>query len=189
VTRSYEIDDGRIRLADAVLVYVERTYRRPAPMRPGTAPRAYGRALLAMSRAGEVLAPVPAGEAIWLGFQPVDPDHPVAIRVRLEGDSPIDAVSGEPWAPEMREAPRNYLVCPPDYWLAGVMTEAGCVQFGACDGKSRFGVVASLTSLTHGRRTGQVAIRLLTSAAFGDATGLAVEPIDPDNAYKGWRLP
>ena len=93
------IDRGRIRLADALLVYPERTLARGAPRPHGLAPAA-------VAEPGAVLAGVGPGEAVWLGFQAVDDTRPATVRVGVDS-APADAV----------------LVCPPDYRLPGVYEE------------------------------------------------------------------
>jgi hypothetical protein len=175
----FALDRGRIRLADAVLVYLERTLAGSAPFRPGVGPPSYGLAPTAVSGSGVVLAPVGSGEAVWLGFQAIDSARPATLRVRAEGPPPLDAVTGEPWEEALTQAPRNHLVCPPDYFLAGLRRPAGHVPFGE----------GELTVLAYGARPEQVAVHLVAPDTFARLTGAMPEPIDPDSAYKGWRLP
>ena len=63
------LDRGRIRLG-GLLIYLEHVLRPSAPLSPGVVPRAHGVAPIARSPAGEVVAAIAEGEAIWLGFQP-----------------------------------------------------------------------------------------------------------------------
>jgi hypothetical protein len=71
-----------------VFVYLERTLAT-------TAPRPYGVAPAALHE-GAVIAAVGPGEAVWLGFQAVDPARPATVHV-LAGATEIAR-----------------LVCPPD---------------------------------------------------------------------------
>jgi hypothetical protein len=118
------------------------------------APRAYGLSPSAVGPSGAVVAAVAPGEAVWLGFQAVDPAAPTTVRVRGEGLEPIDVVAEVP--PESR--------------LAGQMFRSG----------------DSLTVLAEGE---SVAIELVSPESFQELTGITPEPLDPEAAYKGWRLP
>ena len=106
------LDQGRIRLAN-VLVYVERTTAPAAPLPPGDMPRPYGLAATALERAGTILAAVDTNEAVWLGFQAIDPAHSAIIRIRAGVENPLDALTGERW----NDTTGGKLTCPPDYAL------------------------------------------------------------------------
>lgn len=187
--RPYSIDRGRIRLGDAVLIYLERARAPAGPLPGGVVPRSHGVAPTAVSPAGQVLAAVGSQEAVWLGCQAVDRTRPVTVRVRLDRDAPVDAVSGEPWREALSEMPRNYIVCPPDSCVAGVRTPAGARPFGvgevAPDGES----IEQLTVFVGDPSPAAVAIRLVTPAAFCRITGAPAPPLDPDSAYEGRLLP
>jgi hypothetical protein len=169
----FEIDRGRIRLADDVFVYLERMLLPPEPLPPEVAPRPHGVAPAAALPAGGVVAAVGPGEAVWLGFQPVEPARAVVVRVRVDGPEPLDAVTGEPWDETLAEEPRNYLRCPPEYRLPG----------------RTFAVGEHASVLSYGAATALVSFELVTLEQFTSLTGMAAEPLDPDSAYKGWRLP
>lgn len=64
-------------------VYLERTVKGAAPARAGLPPRSYGVAPMAPSGPASVVAAVDRREAVWLGFQPLDRDR--AVDVRIEG--------------------------------------------------------------------------------------------------------
>jgi hypothetical protein len=165
---AYEIDRGRIRLADDVFVYLERTLAAAE-----AAARPHGVAPTATAEEG-VVAAVGPGEAVWLGFQPVEPARPAIVRVRVEGPAPLDAVTGEPWEDGLAEEPRNHLTCPPDYQLPGNPT---------------FAVGARATVVVYGAEPASVSFELVTLERFTSLTGIPAEPLDPEKAYKGWRLP
>jgi hypothetical protein len=95
------LDRGRIALGGA-LVYLERTPLPPEPLPPGRVPRSHGLAPLAATGPDLVTAAVGPGEAVWLGFEPLDRSRPATLRV--SGGAP------EPVAAELR--------CPPDHLLA-----------------------------------------------------------------------
>ena len=182
--RSFTLDHGRIRLGDAVFVYLERALAPGGPLPPGVAPRAYGLTPAGISPAGSVVAAVAPGEAVWLGFQAVDPAKPAMIRVRVDRAVPLDAVTGGPWVDAPTEEPRNYLVSPPETRLAGVRQSTGeYLPFGL-DGQSE-----QLSILSLGEKVALVAVELVPPATFTELTGIVPEPLDPDSAYKGWRLP
>ena len=180
-TPGFAIERGRIRLANTVLVYLERTLAPPEPLPAGVAPRSYGLAptAVSLSLSGSVLAPVRRGEAVWLGFQAVNPAVPAIVRVRVDETDPVDGITGGRWDDALAEAPRNYLLCPPDYCLPGIMVSHGHQPFGRGD----------LTVLTYAETRATVSVRLVSPEVFTSATGLVAEPIDPETAYKGWRLP
>jgi hypothetical protein len=143
---------GRIRVADAVFVYLQRTIAPTAPLPADVAPRAYGLSPAAVAPSGSVVAAVGAGEAVWLGLQAVDPARPATVTVRVEGSEPVD------------------LVVPPASRLAGQMFRPG----------DRLAVLSEGAS---------VEIELVSPERFQELTGSAPEPLDPESAYKGWRLP
>jgi hypothetical protein len=172
-SRSFQLDRGRIRLGETVFVYLERTLATEAP-------RSYGLAPAAMLPSGSVVAAVGSGEAIWLGFGAVDPARPATVRVRLDRPEQVDAVTGGPWEEALTDAPPNYLVCPPDYALPGVRRGEAHVPFG---------VDQKLTVMAHLGTTVLVAVDLVSPAAFESLTGIVPPPLDPDSAFKGYRLP
>ena len=170
---AYTIDRGRIRLADVVFVYLERMLAPPEPLPPEVAPRPHGVAPTASLPGGGVVAGLGPGEAVWLGFQPVDPARPAIVRVRVDGPEPLDAVTGEPWKDGLAEDPRSHLTCPPDYRLPG----------------RSFAVGERASVLSSGAGPALVSFELVTLEEFTSLTGIAAEPLDPESAYKGWRLP
>ena len=181
---SFTLDNGRIRLNDAVFVYLERALTPGGPLPPGVAPRAYGLAPAGISPSGSVVAAVGPGEAVWLGFQAVDPAKPATIRVRVDRTEPLDALTGVEWVDALAEEPRNYLVSPPETRLAGIRQRTGeYLPFGL-DGQSE-----QLSILSLGDDEALVDIELVPPATFTELTGIVPEPLDPDSAYKGWRLP
>jgi hypothetical protein len=189
-TTPFEIDLGRVRIGDAVLLYLERAYAPRDPLPAGDVPRSHGVAPMFVSAAGAVVAPVAAGEAIWLGFQAVDRDRPVTVRVRLEGAEPLDAVTGAPWREGISDEPRrNHLVCPPDSRLVGVPRAEGRRPFGTTSGEPRAGVVEELTVIAWVPKPVAIAVQLVRPERFTRLSGVVPEPIDPGDAYDGRRLP
>jgi hypothetical protein len=178
----FTLDHGRIRLANAVFVYLERTIAPQAPLPPEVAPHAYGVSPTAISPSGTVVAAVAQGEAVWLGFQPIDPTDPAIVRVRVERPELLDAVTGGPWDETPSDEPRNYLLCPPDSRLSGVRHQSGYMPFGIRDSEK-------LSVLVQGDPPALVPLELVPPAVFTDLTGIVPEPLDPESAYKGWRLP
>ena len=178
---SFTLDNGRIRLNDAVFIYLERALAPGGPLPPGVAPRAHGLAPAGISPSGSVVAAVAPGEAVWLGFQAVDPAKPATIRVRVDRTEPLDAVTGEQWVDALTDEPRNYLVSPPETRLAGVRQPTGeYLPFGSAE---------QLSIISLGDEGALVGVELVPPATFTELTGLVPEPLDPDSAYKGWRLP
>jgi hypothetical protein len=188
--RSFTLDNGRIRLNDAVFVYLERTLAPGGPLPPGVAPRAYGLTPAGIAPSGSVVAAVAPGEAVWLGFQAVEPAKPATVRVRVDRTVPLDAVTGERWAEARADEPRNYLVSPPETRLVGVrQPTGGYLPFGLDGQSGRPDVIEQLSILSLGGKGALVAVELLPPATFTEQTGIVPEPLDPDSAYKGWRLP
>ncbi|HEX2222445.1 MAG TPA: hypothetical protein VHK06_07950 [Candidatus Limnocylindria bacterium] len=91
--------------------------------RSETQPASYGASPVAAAPphlAADVLVPVHEDEALWLGLEPVEAGAPVALRVEVTAPEQLDAVTGQPPAGDMRRAPQNYLVCPPQRAMDGV---------------------------------------------------------------------
>jgi hypothetical protein len=173
------LDRGRVLLAGCALIYLERALAAAEPLPAGAVPRSYGLASTAIVEPGVVLAAIAPGEAVWLGFQAVDPNSPVVLRVRIEGARPLDAVSGEPWRDTLGEDVRGRLVCPPDYCLPGLRRPDGYVPFGHGD----------LTVLVYEPVRDEASIRIVDPKTFSDLAGREPESLDPDSAYEGWGLP
>lgn len=178
-TAGFTIDQGRIRLDDTVFVYLERTLAPDRPLPADVAPRAYGLLPIAISPSGTVIGALGPGEAVWLGFQPIDPARPAVVRVRVDRGAPLDAITGGPWNDKLQDEPRNYMVCPPDTRLSGMRQGLGYAPFGPVD----------LTVLSYDEASTTAPVVLMTSEAFTRLTGIEPEPLNPDSAYKGWRLP
>lgn len=185
----YVLDGRRIRLADDVFVYVERTLTTDASSSSGGAPRSYGVAPTGVSPSGDVLSAIGPGEAAWLGFEPIEKRRPVVVRVRIDRADPLDAVTGEPWADELSHEPRNYLLCPPDYLLAGVREGERHRAFGLGERRAGNDVLERITILAGAERRTSVTVELVTPGRFTRLTGVEAEPLDPESGYKGWRLP
>lgn len=175
------LDQGRIQLADALYVYLERMLAPQAPLPPEVAPRAYGISPSAISPSGSLVAAVAPGEAIWLGFQAVDSTQPAIVRVRVEREEPLDAITGERWNETLTTEPRNHLVCPPDSRLTGVRQRNSYMPFHIPD-------TEKLSILLHGAPA-HLSVELVPPNIFTQLTGIVPKPLDPDSAYKGWRLP
>ena len=172
------LDHSRILLGGSVLVYPERTFEveRAAGDSP---PRPYGLAPTAIVAADEALVAVATGEAIWLGLQAVDTDRPARLRVKLEGEPPLDAVSGEEWGESPSDDPANYLTCPPDYCLAGARHPDGLIPF----------TTGKLTLLLLAPVTASASVWIVDLDTFSEATGEEARPLDPESGYGGWRAP
>jgi len=177
---AFTLDGDRILLGGTVLVYLERCRATPAPLPRGPLPRPHGASPLAVGESGVVVAPLPPGEAVWLGFQPVDREVPTEVRVRVDGPRPVDVVTGEPW--EDGPPAGGHLICPPATSLAGPPVPGGRRLLGA-DGPER------LTLFTSGREPGQAAVKLVRPEVFTSLTGRVCPPLDADAAFKGTRLP
>jgi hypothetical protein len=136
-------------------------------------PRAYGISPVAVVPSGSVVAAVARGEAVWLGLQALNRSRPATVRVRVDGREPIDAVTGEPWEEALVDEPRNYLVTPPDSRLQGRLFRSG----------------DRLTIRSEGATPASVAVEFVPPQVFRERTGIVPDPLDPDAAYKGWRLP
>jgi hypothetical protein len=170
------LDHGRIRIA-GVLVYIERTLRSARPLPPGALPRPYGLASTALDRTGEAVAAVSDDEAVWLGFQAIDEAQPVILRIRVGVEQPLDALSGEPW----NDKTSSQLRCPPEYALPGLRRSDGFLPFNAGQ---------TITVLIDASPVpAEVIIRLLSPALFSRVTGTTPTSLDPDSAFKGYRLP
>lgn len=144
--------------------------------------------------ADSVIGAVGAGEIVWLGFRPAGAELASLVRVRVEGPEPLDALTGKPWA----DCSPDCLVCPPDFALSGIRRGQGCEPFGGAEATStgtvqRLTILAQATAARRGTMSWQdaaaVPLLLVRPSVFADLAGSSPEPLDPDAAYKGWRLP
>lgn len=71
---------------------------------------------------GGVMMPMYQNEALWVRFSS---EYPLAVKV---GAGKINAVSGEPWAPEFQRDPQNYVVVPNQRWLDGFAVGDGLIR-------------------------------------------------------------
>lgn len=186
---AYTIEHGRIRLADEVFVYVQRSLAPAGLPSSENVPRSHGIAPTAEAQSGTVVSAVGPGEVVWLGFEAVDRAKPAIVRVRIDQHDPVDAVTGGPWNDLLSEEPRNYLVCPPEYRLAGAQRGEHYQSLGCGEHRVDDHVLDRLSVLSCGDVLSVVTVELVTLARFTDLTGLEAEPLDPEGAYKGWRLP
>jgi hypothetical protein len=165
------LEGGRLRIGNALLVYLEHAYAPAGPMTPGAVPRPHGLAPAAMSAPREVVAAVAAGEAIWLGFQAVDPARPVPVCIRVAGFDPVNLTS------------------PPDTRLVGMPRREGVQPFGTTSESSHGETLERLELTAWIPAATTVDIQLVRPERFTALTGIVPNPIDPDTAYGGWRLP
>jgi hypothetical protein len=170
------LDWGRVRLAN-VLIYMERTTSAGAPLPPGVMPHSYGLAPTTFDPTGTALVAVGSDEAVWLGFQAIDTAHPAIVRIRVEAETPLDALSGERWS----DSSGGKLTCPPDYALPGLRLQDGFLPFRAGDALS---VLVDATPAL-----AEVVVRLVSPEVFTRITGIVTSPLDPDSAFKSYRLP
>jgi hypothetical protein len=63
-------------------------------------------------------------EAVWIGFSTMG-GPPCAVQVGVGG---VNALSGQSWHARLESDPQNYLVCPDQPWLDGIVTASGVVR-------------------------------------------------------------
>ena len=95
---------------------------------------------------GGVMLPMYQAEAMWISF---DGTYPMAIKVAA---GKINAVSGDPYVPQLEDNPQDYLVVPLQPWLDGFSVRKGSVrQFVAMPLGEGFTAEEQLTGqATHG---------------------------------------
>jgi hypothetical protein len=191
---------GEIRIADLAICYPQRSVALTTPLPLGAIPRSYGILPTAEVADGAgifgdaVIGAVDAGEIVWLGFRWIRPEPPSLIRVRVEALEPLDALTGQPW----EDRASDCLSCPPDFALCGIRRENFCEPFGSAEVTSA-GIVQRLTILGQTalgprnemswRNAAEVRLLLLRPNVFAEIACIKPEPLDPNAAYKGWRLP
>lgn len=90
----------------------------------------------------DAFIPIYQREALWLGFHGMR-WKPNAVQVRIGG---VNALTGETGGQPLQAEPQNYLVCPDQPWLDGIVTGSGSVrQFVAMPLGLRYTVEAALT--------------------------------------------
>lgn len=130
-TPSWSIDEGlRIKLGEGVYVSFERT-RRHGPRDAPRAPSSYGTAPIAAWGGGhgaDLIVPVRADEAIWLGLSAVQEDIPCAVRVIVHEPIEVDVTTGVVPVEELSDTPQNYVVVPPQHAVTGVAAGEGVAR-------------------------------------------------------------
>jgi hypothetical protein len=94
---------------------------------------------------GGVVMPMTQAEAMWIGFGGGywRDGYPFAIKIAT---GKINAVSGEPWTPQLNRDPQDYIVIPEQQWLDGYCVEKGIVrQFVAMPFGDGYSVEEQLT--------------------------------------------
>ena len=71
---------------------------------------------------GGVLMPMYQSEALWIRFSS---RYPFAAKI---ASGKINAVSGEPWTPDLQQNPQNYVVLPKQPWLDGFSIGKGLIR-------------------------------------------------------------
>ena len=71
---------------------------------------------------GGVLMPMYQSEALWIRFSS---SYPFATKI---ASGKINAVSGEPWTPDLQQKPQNYVVLPKQPWLDGFSIGEGLIR-------------------------------------------------------------
>jgi hypothetical protein len=126
------VDDHVLQVGDRAAITFQlapriRPARRPqrAPASLGALPVALVRdcpaAPLPLRRAGGALVPLRGRDAIWIGLS-LPGGTASAIKVRVGS---IDAVTGLPWRPGLHADPQDYVVCPQQRSLHGVIDHRG----------------------------------------------------------------
>lgn len=148
-----KIERQVIRVGERFAVSFQRTLRIPDdgqtyPLPPGLgifpifAVAEYAERLPAEWARGDAFIPLYQREALWLGFHGAR-WKPNAVQVRIGG---VNALTGETGRQPLREEPQNYLVCPEQPWLDGIVAESGAVrQFVAMPLGLGYTVEAALT--------------------------------------------
>jgi hypothetical protein len=199
-TGRWLLEHGEIKIAEVAVCYPQRSIAPSAPLALGEIPRSYGilptaEVAASASMFGDtVIGAVGPGEVVWLGFRAAAIERPSLIKVRVETPEPLDALTGKPWADRSPDC----LICPPDFALAGIRRGQVCEPFGYTETASA-GVVQRLTILaqTAAERRDEISwqnaaavpLLLVRPSVFTELAGFAPEPLHPDAAYKGWRLP
>jgi hypothetical protein len=76
---------------------------------------------------GGVILPMSQAEAMWISFGSGfrRGSYPFAVKVAT---GKINAVSGEPWTPQLNRDPQDYIVLPDQPWLDGYCVEKGVIR-------------------------------------------------------------
>jgi hypothetical protein len=130
------IEPHGIRLGERLFVSFQRTLRIPDdgrayPLPPGLgvfpvfAVRDYADRVSDEMRArGGAFIPMYQREALWLGFDAAD-WKPNAVKIAA---GRINALSGQPFDLKLRSDPQDYLVCPEQPWLDGIISGEGMIR-------------------------------------------------------------
>jgi hypothetical protein len=98
---------------------------------------------------GGVIMPLYQAEAMWIAFTQHPGSFPFAIKIAA---GRVNAVSGEPWKPQLDAADDDYVVVPPQPWLDGFCVAKDVVrQFVAMPLGAGYSIEEQLTGkVEHG---------------------------------------
>lgn len=133
-------DGDRLLLGSNLAVSFQRTLRVPEDGRRYPLPPALGRFPVqpverfadrlpaGWSGTNRFFLPMYQREALWLALDGAS-WRPTAVKIGVGG---VNAVSGEPWTPELASGSQDYAVCPPQLWVDGVNAGDGHVRQFVC---------------------------------------------------------
>lgn len=121
---NWQIERGKIVLADKVRVVPQRSFREDWNGLSDRPPRSYGIAPVGLAADGaiedNVIIPLPETEVSWLGLEPLDTHSPSVIRVFISSNyhsasfGLADEDAGDVWLEN-----RKY-ICPPVFAIKGI---------------------------------------------------------------------
>ena len=115
--------ENRIRIGGGAEIALVRTLRVPEDGRAYPLPPSLGELPLRRKRAGYIV-PLYQREALWIQFRALLGCW-TAIQVGAGG---VNVLTGQPFQSPLKADPQNYLVCPEQPWLDGILMGTGTVR-------------------------------------------------------------
>lgn len=113
-----ENEESTLLFGNSVCIDFHRTWRVSDDGNTNSLPPSVGVFPIEKLENGNFAIPMYQAEAMWINFSQAKKDSPYAIKVST-GD--VCALTGSKHTPGLSQTPQNYMVCPPQPWIDGVV--------------------------------------------------------------------
>jgi hypothetical protein len=163
-----KLTDNRIRIGARLEITLERTIRVPEDSTLHYLPPSLGEFPVRRVPKLGFVVPVYQREALWIRFRAPRGEW-TAIEPSAGG---VNILTGKPTRGRLQFDPQNYIVCPKQYWIDGIVTAEGSVR--------QFVAVPLGAGLSVGEQMGRGAAPALSLTAFVPRAGINLPRYTPE---------